>query len=263
MLVYLISFLLSAVTPSSFLQSDVHYGEFKSIYSDNFGVLYCIGQKDGVIKLGEKMDTSFTFENQSFAVSHIDVSNPLKILVYNNYQNIVQYLDRTLSDMSGVIRLDDVNISSVNSVAASRDNTFWVFDQNNQELKKLTVSGVEVDSSGSMLSIAGKNIDPCFLKESNSRVYLVDSVQGVFQFDHLGSFLFHFKTIQTKKIVVKGDQIMFLTGGKVRVLNTILLEQNVLELPVQENILDFAVSKNSIFVLLEDRILKFVLSKNN
>ena len=260
MLLYIFSFLLAGVTPNSFVQTDVLYGDFKSVYSDNFGALYCIGKKDGVIKLGEKMDTSFTFENQSFAVSHIDVSNPLKILIYNSHQNIVQYLDRTLSDMSGVIRLDDVNISAVNTVASSRDNTFWVFDQNNQELKKLTIAGKEVNNSGSMLSIAGKSIEPCFLKENNLRVYLVDSIQGIFQFDHLGSFLFHFKKIQTKKIVVKGDQIMFLTAGKIHVLNTIFLEQSVLELPVQENILDFSITKKSIFILLKGKILKFDLN---
>ena len=232
-------------------------GSYSRIHADNMGYLYVITKEQNLCKLSSAGDTLYTFEDKGFLVSHVDPSNPMKLLVYDNSQNTVKFLDKTLSPINSPILLDDLNIPATNVVSSSRDNLFWVFDDNVQELKKYNRNLKEVANSGSLTSITGKNIQPISLQESNAKVYVLDSLQGVFQFDHLGTYLFNFKKIKAKKIIAMGSKIVFLKDKELYLYDTVLLEEQKVELKDSVSVLDFAISKNNIFIMTEQNVQVF------
>ena len=222
---------------------------FSSIEADKMGFCYVTTEQQNLLKLSSKGDTLYSFEDKSFLVSHVDASNPLKVLVYDRNQNTIKFLDKTLTPINSPISLDDLQIPVSNAVASSRDNLFWVFDDNVQELKKYSRHMKEVANSGNITALTGKNIQPTAMCESNANVYLLDTVQGVFQFDYLGTFLFHFKKIRAEKIKVMGTKILYLKNKELHLYDTILLDEQKIDLNEPIAVLDFAVGKNSIFVL--------------
>lgn len=247
-------FVLSVSPQESLKKTREIQGVFESIYSDNIQYIYAVNDQNNLIKLDFKGDTLYTFEDKSFPVYHVDPLNALKVLIYDTRQNIAAFLDKTLAPINNPIRFDDLGIPITTAVCSSRDNRFWVFDENKQELKKYDQNSQEVSNSGNMTLVTGKNIQPIFLKEENSRVYLLDSVQGVFQFDHLGTFLFNFKKIQAQKIVVRGDKIIFLKNKELYLYDMILLEMSKVTLPKAVLVKDFTISKQNLFVLTEQNI---------
>jgi hypothetical protein len=229
-------------------------GEYAKIQADNSGNCYLITNEQNLCKLSSEGDTLYTFEDKSFFVSHVDASNPLKLLVYDNSQNTIKFLDKTLTPINSTIRIDDLNIPTSNAVCASRDNLFWVFDDNNQELKKYGRQLQEVANSGNITALTGKNIQPISVQESESKVYLLDSLQGVFQFDHLGTYLFHFKKIRAKKIIAMGHKIVFLKDKELYLYDTVLLDEQKIQLNDTISVLDFSISKNNIFIMTKEDI---------
>lgn len=229
-------------------------GEFTEITCDNMGFLYALNSKNNVLKFNLSGDTLYTFEDKSFPVDHVDAFSGLKVLVYNSQQNIVAFLDKTLSFINAPIQLDNLNIPISYAVAASRDNNFWVFDEAAQELKKYDQNSKELNNSGNLTLVAGKTIQPTYLKEKNSKVYLLDSIQGVFQFDHLGTFIFQFKKITANKIEIKGDKIIFLKDKELYLYDTILLESQKIDLGNVVAVKDFTLSNRNLLVLTEQNI---------
>jgi hypothetical protein len=232
-------------------------GSYSKIFADSMSNCYVITDEQNLCKLSSAGDTLYTFEDKSFLVSHLDASNPLKLLVYDHSQNTIKFLDKTLTPINSPIRLDDLDIPVSNAVSSSRDNLFWVFDDNTQELKKYSRALKEVANSGSITAITGKNIQPTYMVESEAKIYLLDTVQGVFQFDHLGTYLFHFKKIRSKKIIAMGDKIIFLKDKELYLYDTVLLDEQKIELNDSISALDFAISKNNIFIMTEQNVQVF------
>lgn len=231
--------------------------DFHEIQADAMGNCYAISDARNLYKLSEEGDTLFTFEDKSFLVSHVDASNPLKVLVYASSQNTIKFLDKTLTPINDPIQIDDLGIPVSNAVATSRDNLFWIFDDSSQELKKYNRSMKEVANSGSLTALTGKNIQPFSMLEAEGKVYVVDSLQGVFQFDHLGTYLFNFKNIHAKKISVMGTKIVFLKDNELYLYDTILLEEQKISLSDSLSAIDFAISRKKMFIMTKENIQVF------
>ena len=253
----LLCLLLLVPSQERFERVGVIKGGYSEIHADSMGSLYVITKEQNLCKLSSEGDTLYTFEDKGFLVSHVDPSNPMKLLVYDNSQNTVRFLDKTLTPINSTIRLDDLNIPTSNVVSSSRDNLFWVFDDNVQELKKYNRNLQEVANSGSLTSIIGNSIQPISMPESEAKVYVLESLQGVFQFDHLGTYLFNFKKIQAKKIIAMGSKIVFLKNKELYLYDTVLLDEQKIELNDSISVLDFAISKNNIFIMTEQNVQIF------
>ena len=232
-------------------------GKFEQVSSDNLGHIYLVNEKHNLLKMSLSGDTLFTFEDKAFPVYFCDASNGLKVLVFNEKQNNLQFLDKTLTPLGGPLLIDQLSIPLVSALGISRDNLFWIFDQNTQELKKFDVHSTQIFNSGSVIALTGFNIQPHYLREQQAKVYLVDSLQGVFQFDHLGTYLYHFQSVKAKKIAVRGDKMVFLKGQELYIYDTFLMETQKLQLNGAEGIKDFALDKSEIVVLTEKSVLIF------
>lgn len=90
-----------------------------------------------LIKFNAKGDSVAVFNNvKIWHPSLIDVSNPLRPLIYYKNFSTLLMLDRQLS-LRNQINFRKGNIFSVSILAAAYDNNVWIFDEQDFKLKKL------------------------------------------------------------------------------------------------------------------------------
>lgn len=235
-------------------------GEFSFVEVDEHGSVYLINKQKHLIKLNAEFDTTFTFDIKSAEVDFVAPQNSLKILTFNQGLNAVQFLDKTLSPSVAELNLDDANLPLVEAIGMSRDNNFWVFDQDEQALKKLDPKMNVLSNSGNLINITQKNWSPIRLKEIGDKVYVNDSVQGLMEFDFFGSYI---QTIQTQfksNFYAAENKLWYINNDSLVERDLLFHSEQKLALP-QKNIKDFAYYKSQLYLLTQEKLYIYGLSK--
>lgn len=256
--VALILLMLSVTQNNSFeLQKSIE-GNFSSVKLDEVGNVYLINAKKNLVKLNDNLDSLYTFESKSMEVDVVAPQNSLKTLIHNRNLNTVLFLDKTLTPTSGEVELDAVNLPLVKAIGVSRDNNIWVFDDNEQELKKYNSSLEQVYSSGNLMNITGESWYPYSLVENEDKVYASDSTQGILEFDLYGSFL---RVIPYKikgSFYVVDNNLLYLKSDSLVVKDLLLKDEKKVGLPIR-GITDFAYSKDRIYLLSKEKLHIYTL----
>lgn len=125
--------------------------------------------------------------NRLGQIAWLDVSNPLKVLVwYADFRSAV-LLDRSLTVL-GEINLIDLGYPDVRTVAAASDGNLWLYDEVNFRLLKITPEGEKRAESQSLNLLDYTPRQPTALREQDNRVWLADAVAGLGVFDAFGQF---------------------------------------------------------------------------
>ncbi len=144
----------------------------------------------------------------------LDVSNPLKVMVWYADSRTTLFLDRSLTAL-GELSLINAGYPDVRALAASQDGNIWIYDDANFRLLKIGPDGEKKYESQAMnMSGQAPRAFDC-LREYNDQVFLADSTQGVFIFDAFAQFSRLFVPLQpVKNFQVVDDQIHYLSGTK-------------------------------------------------
>ena len=118
----------------------------KNFTTDHFGFYYDINEVE-IAKYNHKGELQYTYSNNLLGViSSVDVSNPLKILVYFKEFTKVLVLDNTLSPTSTILELTELNLEETSLVCRSYNNGTWYYNPLRFELTRknqdLTTSNV-------------------------------------------------------------------------------------------------------------------------
>jgi hypothetical protein len=164
-------------------------GSFTDFSVDNLDNIYLLTETNQLKKVNSNGDSLAVFNDikRFGAVSQIDVTNPLKILLYyKNFATIV-VLDRFLNQRN-IINLRKQNIFSVNSIATSYDNSIWLYDEQEYKLKKVDDDGRVVLESNDLRMTFDTVPSAIQLTERNNFIYLYDTAKGFYSFDYYFSF---------------------------------------------------------------------------
>lgn len=141
----------------------------------------------------------------------IDVTNPLKVLLYyKNYATVVM-LDRLLSQRNS-INFRQQNIFSVKAIATSYDNNIWLFDEQNLKLKKIDEQGKELQESTDWRLIMDDVPSPEIIIDNNNFVYLYDISKGFYIFDYYGTFKNNLPFLQWRNISISANRLSGFSG---------------------------------------------------
>jgi hypothetical protein len=164
-------------------------GQFSLIEVDHLGNIYGI-TPDGHLKkyngAGDSVAGWYNVRTRGIPTA-LDVSNPMRILLYyQNYATIV-VLDRLLIQRN-LIDLRQQQIFSVQAIANAYDNNIWLFDQQDFKLKKINEQGVVLFESADWRMLFPQTPIPISIMDMHNLVYLYDPKQGICSFDYYGSF---------------------------------------------------------------------------
>jgi hypothetical protein len=125
---------------------------------------------------------------KSGKISSIDVSNPLRVLVFYADQGVVKFLDVNLTEINSLQIRNTYPDGWIASVSSSNNNGIWMYDNLNRKLIKLDEQLNQVFISGDLFLVLGKKIKPSFLYEYADELFLADAKHGVFVFDLFGGY---------------------------------------------------------------------------
>jgi len=156
---------------------------------DNLGELYIIDIDNQLKKYNEKGDSVGVFNQVTKygKLSYVEAQNPWKaILFYGNYLTIV-LLDKYLNVLTN-INLRNQDIFRVKAVTTSYDNNIWLFDEQDNKLKKIDDNGNNLFETVDFRLLFDSVPTPQKIIDYNGFVYLYDPEKGLYTFDYYGSF---------------------------------------------------------------------------
>lgn len=186
--VILMSLFVKAQSDTSFHLIRAIEGDIVSFTVDNLDNVYILSSRNQVKKLDQNGDSVAVFNDvKKFGrATLIDVSNPLKILLYYKDFSTVVVLDRFLTVRS-IIDLRKQNIFQAKAVGQSYDNKIWVYDEVENKLKKIDEEGKLLMETPDFRLLFGEAINPQKIFDEDKYVYLYDSARAVFVFDYFGT----------------------------------------------------------------------------
>jgi len=164
-------------------------GNYIYMNVDALDNVYLITAGNRLIKLDANGDSVAAFNDvkKYGNPSYLDLSNPLKpLLYYKNFFTIVA-LDRQLSKRNS-INLREKNIFSANAISSSYDNNIWVFDEQDFKLKKISEAGNLLQESVDLRIVLDSVPSPDYITDHDKFVYIYDPKKGFFIFDYYGAY---------------------------------------------------------------------------
>ena len=204
-----------AQSDSSFSFLKTIPGNFSYFNVDNLDNIYLVTNTSQLKKLNSNGDSVAVFNDvkRYGNPSSIDVTNPLKVLLYYKNYSTVVVLDRLLTIRNN-INFRKQNIFSVNSVCLSYDNNIWVFDEEDYKLKKIDEEGKLLLETTGWRLLFDTVPSPSQLIDRDNFVYLYDSEKGFYIFDYYGSFKNRLAFLNWTHVEVNGKTMYGFSDGK-------------------------------------------------
>ncbi|NTW32769.1 MAG: hypothetical protein HGB12_09115 [Bacteroidetes bacterium] len=217
------------------------------ITTDNLGNLYTLSGNE-LKKYDSNGNLLKTFSDKTHGnISFVDVSNPLKILLYYHDFRLILFLDNMLSICGDALSIDNMNIIQGTLVCNSYENGLWIYDQQDFQLIRFDKNRKMSNQSGNIAQLTGVEIKPVYMFESGNMVYLNDTANGIFVFDKYGTYskTLPFKNINNFQII--NDNIIYMSGTKLIKYNLKTLEQTTINLP-KDNASLALIEKDRLFI---------------
>jgi len=212
---------------------------------DVLGNLYIIRDTE-LIKYNDKLELQSTFSNLSLgAISSIDASDAMNLLVFYGDFAKVLFLDNTLSVKKSAISLSELGFPNATLACLSYNNAFWIFDPSNQELIRINQFLDIAERSGNLNQIIHTEIEPNQLIESGNTVYLIDEKEGVFVFDRYAGFMKRLPFLGIDDLVVnennsltfiRNDSMFTYNMNTLKMDTTVLVKKNIKKIIISEKV---------------------------
>lgn len=203
-----IPFATQAQNDSSFQFLKTIKGDFTYFNVDNLDNIYLITKNNQLKKLNVNGDSVAVFNDvkKYGNPDYVDVTNPLKsLLYYKNYSTVV-VLDRLLTQRN-TINLRKQNIFYVNSITLSYDNYMWLFDEEDYRLKKIDEEGKLLQSTTDWRMLFDTVPAPVKIIDRDNFVYLYDPAKGFYIFDYYGGFKNRLAFLNWTNVEVNGTTV--------------------------------------------------------
>lgn len=185
-------------------------GNFSMMDVDMLNNIYLVTAGNQLKKLTPNGDSLAVFNDvkKYGNPSLIDVTNPLKVLLYYKSFSTVVILDRLLSERNS-INFRKQNIFSVKAIGTSYDNNIWLFDEQDLKLKKIDDAGKLLSETTDWRLLMDEVPAPEKIIDANNLVYLYDPAKGFYIFGYYGTFknnlpFLHWENISISSIGLAG-----------------------------------------------------------
>lgn len=223
--------------------------------TDNLGNTYLI-KEDEMLKYLANGKFFNRYSNLKLGnISSVDATNPLKILLfYKDFQQIV-FLDNQLTSNSVNISLEALGHEQTELVCASMNNSFWIYDKQNNELTRFNENSKKTASTGNLKQVLKTELNPNFMKEHNNYLYLNCPETGIYVFDIFGAFSKIISIKGLKTFQVNEDILYYKKDSSLCSYNHKLFEESCKKLRKGEKALSVEVNKSRILVSYQDSVL--------
>jgi len=164
-------------------------GSYVDFQVDNLGNIFVLTPENQLKKYNAAGDSLGVFNDvrRYGKIAYIDVSNPLKILLFYEEFGTIVMLDRFLNNVNS-IDLRQLGFYQVTCIGLAYDNNIWVYDALAGKLNKISSDGTQINQTNDIRPFTDSVPEPVLLTDQGGLVYLFDPHQGAFVFDHYGGY---------------------------------------------------------------------------
>ena len=232
---------------------------------DHLDNLYILSTYDQLIKYNARGDSAGVYNQvRRFGKLHsIDVTNPLKLLLYYKDFSAVVVLDRMLAPRT-TIELRRHGLLQTSAIGLSYDNNIWLYDEYENKLKKINEEGSILLETADFRMIFPESVVPQQIIDQNGTVYLYDPRSGVYLFDYYGSFKKKLPITQWDRITVAEPYLFGIYGNRFHYFNTSVLLSGQKDLPLTLQQYRHRITNNKLFSWNRDslQVYGFPFSRN-
>jgi len=226
---------------------------FDVLKIDNLGNFYLV-KNDRLKKYNSKGELLKIYSNKKLGrIDAVDVSNPLRILLfYKDFAQVV-FLDSQLSQNADGINLINYQLEQTDLICSSFNNGFWLFNRQNNELLRLNDRFEITTRTGNINVLFSLNSIPNYILESSGFLYLNLPNEGVFVFDQFGSFVKKIPIKNIEKFSVQEDELCFFKDSVLSFyhLKTLIQSDTIFR---DRNLKDVFVTQNHFVKVFTDSI---------
>ncbi len=180
---------------------------------------------------GQKL---FSYSNSFLGnINSIDVSDPMRILLFYKDFNKMLFLSNKLSEIGSPIELDNLGYSQISACCNSNLGGFWIFNSQDMQLVHLN-QNLETDRKGTNIqSVLQGNDLPIYMIEQNDEMFLSAPKSGILIFDKFGTYKKTIPLYQLNYFQVIGDKFIYLSNNKIfsysalNITDSIMLPENL------------------------------------
>ena len=184
-------------------------GDIVNFTVDNLGFVYLLSSDNQLKKIGSNGDSIGVFNDvkRYGKLYSMDVSNPLKVLLYYKDYCTIVVLDRFLNNVN-VIDLRKQGIFQARAIAQSFDNNIWVFDEQESKLKKVGEDGKILGETTDLRLAFDTAPNPVRIIDEDRFVYMYDPTKGMYIFDYYGALKNKLTLLGWRDVQVIGKTIV-------------------------------------------------------
>lgn len=223
--------------------------------TDNIGNIYAV-KEDEVIKYLASGKLFARYSNLKLGnISTVDATNPLKLLLYyRDFQQIV-FLDNQLTANSEPISLETLGYEQTDLVCAGANNSFWIYNKQNNELVRFNEASKKIASTGNLKQILQADIKPNYMKEHNGYLFLNSPETGIYVFDIFGTFSKIISLKNLKQFEVNEDIIYYQKDSLYCSYNYKLFEEACKNLHMYKEAIDAKYNNKKIYMGFKDSLI--------
>ncbi len=223
---------------------------------DNLNNLYILSSTDQLKKFNEAGDSIAVYNDvKKFGkLNSIDVTNPLKILLFYKDFSTIVILDRLLS-ARGSVDLRKQSIAQATAIGSSYDNNIWIFDAIDNKLKKIDENGNLLLETVDFRTVFDESFMPQKILDTYGLVHLYDSAVGLLIFDHYGSFQKKYPLAKWQNINVFDKSIAGVHNNNIIMYNTSNFMQKQYQFPSSFGSFNqYIIGNTRLFTLSKDSV---------
>lgn len=205
------------------------------VCADKLGNVYCITTGNHIEKHAPDGRLLAQYSNNRLgAPVLLDVSNPLKVLVWYQAFGVIQLLDRNMTEL-GALNLNAAGYPDVRTVASAQDGNLWFYDEIGFKLHKISPEGTELLESQPMNMALEQKINLRALSDDGARVFALDTLLGMLVFNPYAQFQYVIKEATGQDFQVEQNRLFLLQNAQLLLLDFLSPKKQFLKLPDTAN----------------------------
>jgi len=232
------------------------------IQSDILGNIYII-TKNKIIKHNK----NFEFQNSyttNKTISTVDVSDPMKIIVFSYDFQLISILDNTLSETGNYINLLEIGIDKITLACNSHNKGIYLYNHFASRLFHLDFDNNITTQSQNINFNKEHSYNPDFVAARKKLVFLSDSSKGIIVFDKYCTYKKFIFLTSPLPICVEGDKIYFYSSNSIFSINynhNLAVPEKFIDLEVTD-VKSFYIINNSLYILTTNQINIYLITNN-
>lgn len=228
---------------------------------DRLGNIYAIEDYSVIKYNSEGIQLNAFNETSNGMITNIDVSNPLKpIIFYSDFQ-ILAILDNKLS-LVNEIDFASKYFNQVSLINNAKGDNLWIYDEIEDKIKKLDKNLITINESENFYNLFDNTIKVIDIVENENELYVLTK-QGVKVFDNYANYK---KTIYIegiKNFQLIQNKLFYIKGNKLISYNLKTFEEQEIKLFDTKEIKQVKLIKNKTISITKNKILIHQINVNN